>query len=122
MENFIKDRSQLTWRLPEGGESVVDLKERVKQQFLPKLFEEVKKLPNEKTCGHKILIASHGLFLKELHLYFAEVAKSKESFVAPTAIENTSVSSYSIEFDQVSLKILNVTCNYFACNKHVIRI
>ena len=97
----------------------MDLKDRVKDQFLPKLFEEVRKIGSD---GHKILIASHGLFLKELHLYLAEVAKSKESFAVTTSIENTAVSSYDITFDQDSLKILNVSCNYFACNKHVIRI
>ena len=100
----------------------MDLKDRVKDQFLPKLFEEVRKLTSDESGGHKILIASHGLFLKELHLYLAEVAKSKESFAVTTSIENTAVSSYDIAFDQDSLKILNVSCNYFACNKHVIRI
>ena len=101
---------------------MVDLKDRVKNQFLPKLFEEVRKMTTEEKSGHKILIASHGLFLKELHLYLAEMAKSKESFAATTTIENTAVSSYDIEFDQDFLKILNVSCNYFACNKHVNRI
>ena len=102
---------------------MVDLKDRVKNQFLPKLFEEVRKImSDEGKSGHKILIASHGLFLKELHLYLAEMAKSKESFAATKTIENTAVSSYDIEFDQDSLKILNVSCNYFACNKHVNRI
>ena len=117
VENFIQDRTQLTWRLPEGGESAVDLKLRVTDQFLPQLFEEVRTLAGE---GHKILLASHGLFLKELHLYFKEVSKAKESFVVTTAIENTAVSSYDIEVDQYTLKILDVSCNYFACNKHVI--
>ena len=101
----------------------MDLQDRVKNQFLPKLFEEVKKMStDDDKSGHKILIASHGLFLKELHLYLAEMAKSKESFAATRSIENTAVSSYDIEFDQDSLKILNVSCNYFACNKHVNRI
>ena len=102
---------------------MVDLQDRVKNQFLPKLFEEVRKMKsNEEKNGHKIFIASHGLFLKELHLYLAEMAKSKESFAVTRSIENTAVSSYDIEFDQDSLKILNVSCNYFACNKHVNRI
>ena len=102
---------------------MVDLQDRVKNQFLPKLFEEVRKMKSdEDNIGHKILIASHGLFLKELHLYLAEMAKSKESFAVTRSIENTAVSSYDIEFDQDSLKILNVSCNYFACNKHVNRI
>ena len=57
----------------------MDLKDRVKDQFLPKLFEEVRKLTSDESGGHKILIASHGLFLKELHLYLAEMAKSKEA-------------------------------------------
>ena len=102
---------------------MVDLKDRVKNQFLPKLFEEVRKMTtdDEKSC-QKILISSHGLFLKELHLYLKEMAKSKEPFAATRSIENTAVSSYDIEFDQDSLKILNVSCNYFACNKHVNRI
>ena len=99
----------------------MDLQDRVKHQFLPKLFAEVKKLTSDEN-GHKIVIASHGLFLKELHLYLAEMAKSKESFGATTTIENTAVSSYDIQFDQDTLKILNVSCNFFACNKHVIRI
>ena len=49
------------------------------------------RLTDDEKNGYKILIASHGLFLKELHLYLAEMAKSKESFAVTRSIENTAV-------------------------------
>ena len=52
---------------------MVDLQDQVK------LFAEVKKLTSDEN-GHKVLTASHGLFLKELHLYLAEMAKSKMTY------------------------------------------
>jgi len=116
VEDFIEDKSLLTWRMPEGGESVVDVRNRITQQFLPKLFAAARKHPG-KECS--ILFANHGGFLKELHRLFGEKAVSKNNFDNyDNIITNTSVSCYEIDVDDQD-QITNVSCNFFNCKKHL---
>jgi len=115
VEDFIEDRSLLTWRMPEGGESVVDIRNRINQQFLPKLFAAARQHPGN-DCS--ILFANHGAFLKELHRMFGDVAVSRTNFDNyDILIANTAVSSYEIDVD--GDKITNVSCNFFNCKKHL---
>ena len=62
VENAVADRDYLTWRPPKG-ESVVDLRNRIKE-FLQEIQKEALKLPSDSPV---ILISSHGLFMDELY-------------------------------------------------------
>merc|ERR1711973_814689 len=121
VEDFIKDRSELTWRIPEGGESVVDLRERIKNQFFPKLIETAKKYLGDQGDGHcSILFADHSLFLKEMHMIFGEIANTETNFNNyHLSMANTAVSSYEIDVDSTRGIITNVSCNLYACKKHL---
>ena len=115
VENFLPDRTQLTWRIPEGGESVMDLRDRINNQFLPKLFDLAKNCKTEKCSA---LFVDHGLFLKELHRLFGDIATVRDNFDNyETVIKNTAVSKYHLTVDNG--KISSVTCDYFASFSHL---
>merc|ERR1711872_113799 len=118
-EDFIKDRNELTWRIPEGGESVVDLRERIKNQFFPKLIAITKRhFGGDGHCS--ILFADHSLFLKEMHMLFGEIANSETNFNNyHLSMANTAVSSYEIDVDSTREIITNVSCNLYACKEHL---
>ena len=114
VEDYIKDRSLLTWRIPEGGESVVDLRSRISDQFLPQVVEQGRIIAKDQP---KILVASHGLFIKEVHRILGEMSSNSENFEAEKPYVNTAVSQYQLDVDNGQIK--NVVCDFFACAKHL---
>ena len=115
VEDFIPDRRDLTWRIPEGGESVVDLRTRVQTKLLPQLISEARKVDSIQV---RLLLASHGLLLKELHRLMGDIASEHDNFDNYNVYwNNTAVSEYVIDVDYDN-SIKDVKCNYFACNKH----
>ena len=116
VEDFERDRQDLTWRYPEGGESVADLRTRVMTQLLPELITEARKVDSSQV---RVLLASHLLLLKELHRLLGDIAKDRDNFDNYHVYwYNTAVSEYVLEVDNDNT-IKDVKCNYFACNKHV---
>ena len=115
MENFIQDRTALTWRVPEGGESVMDLRARINVQLLPKLFSEASKRKSS-----KVLFVSHGLVLMELHRMFGDISTKRENFDNyDKSIYNTAVTRYDIDVEDRTDNIVNIHCSLFACYEHL---
>ena len=114
VEDYIEDRSLLTWRIPEGGESVVDLRRRITEEFLPQLLSTAAGLKLERP---RILVVSHGLFIKELHRVLGERSSTGDNFEVEKRVVNTSVSQYQLQVD--SEKIREVECDFYACGKHL---
>ena len=115
VEDFIEDRSLLTWRIPEGGESVVDLRTRITDQFLPQLVSQAVGLKVERPT---VLVASHGLFIKELHRILRQKSIAGDNFGMEKPVVNTSVSQYSLQVERGG-EIRDVRCEVFACDKHL---
>ena len=114
VEDFIEDRSLLTWRIPEGGESVVDLRTRITEEFLPQLVSQAAALKLERPT---VLVASHGLFIKELHRILGEKSSTGENFGKGKFVVNTSVSQYRLQVDREEIR--DVKCDFYACDKHL---
>ena len=114
VEDYIADRSLLTWRIPEGGESVVDLRTRITEEFLPQLISQARITGRE---NPRLLVASHGLFIKEVHRILGEKSSTKENFGLENPCDNTSVSQYQLEVD--TNQVIDVVCDLYACNKHL---
>ena len=93
--------------------SVVDLRERISDQFLPQLIRS----SSSSEC--RVLLASHGLFLQELNSLLKDKAKDKTN-MEKTGVywDNTAVSEYCISVGDDE-QINDVECSLFACNKHV---
>ena len=124
VENFIKERDLLTWKLPGGGESIVDLRERLTKQFFPKMISEAKKAQSD-NGEVTVLMVSHGLTVFEQHLIFGDIAENKENFEiyhedgSVKFSDNTAVTRYVIEVENETDKILDVKCSLYACNQHL---
>ena len=114
VEDYIEDRSLLTWKIPEGGESVVDLRTRITDQFLPQLMSQARLAS---TDSPRVLVASHGLFIKELHRILGEKSSRSENFGLENPCGNTSVSQYQLEVEDG--QVIDVVCDFFACSKHL---
>ena len=115
VEDYIEDRSLLTWKIPEGGESVVDVRTRITEEFLPQLVSQAAGLELKRPS---ILVASHGLFIKELHRILGEKSKTGDNFGLERPVVNTCVSQYQLQVD-TSGQIRDVKCEVFACDKHL---
>ena len=124
MENFIKERDLLTWKLPGGGESIVDLRERLTKQFYPKMISEAKKTKSD-NGEVTVLMVSHGLTILEQHRIFSDIAKNKDNFEINNEdgdvkySDNTAVTRYVIEVEKETENILDVKCSLYACNQHL---
>ena len=120
VEEFIKDRELLTWGFPDGGESVVDVRRRIRDQFLTQLMAEAGAKGGE-SC--RVLVASHGLFLLELHSVLGTMAvSSKDNFGDSMFFhtKNTFVCRYNIDVDSTGTgAITDVACTLFHCYKHL---
>ena len=114
VEDFIEDRSLLTWRIPEGGESVVDLRTRITEEFLPQLVSQAGALKLERPT---VLVASHGLFIKELHRILREKSSTGDNFGMENPVVNTSVSQYRLQVEREEIR--DVKCDFYACGKHL---
>merc|ERR1712154_735883 len=114
VEECITDRSLLTWRIPGGGESVMDLRTRITEQFLPHLMSEARLTARD---NPRLLVTSHGLFIKELHRILGEKSSTAENFSVEKPCVNTSVSQYQLEVDHEQVK--DVVCDFYSCDKHL---
>ena len=114
VEDYIEDRSLLTWRIPEGGESVVDLRTRITEEFLPQLVSQAAALNLERPG---ILVVSHRLFIKELHRILREKSTTGDNFGMENPVVNTSVSQYRLQVDREEIR--DVKCDFYACDKHL---
>ena len=94
----------------------MDLRTRVRTQLIPKLINEAREVDRSQV---RLLLASHGLLLKELHRLMGDIASDRANFDNyDVSWNNTAVSEYVIDIDTDNA-IKDVKCNYFACNKHV---
>ena len=115
VEDGVRDRSLLTWRIP-NGESAVDLNERI-QTFLQILSKHVEEMtPAEPS----ILLVSHGIFLKELHRVLSGYSSHGYMFgLDDVHYGNTGVSHYSIWSKKTTGEILKTECHEYACGAHI---
>ena len=102
----------------------MDLRNRLKNQFFPKLISETKRITPEN--GEVIvLMVSHGLTISEQHRIFGDIAKDKDNFNINDGdgkvkySDNTAVTRYMIEVEDKAEKILDVQCLLYACNQHL---
>ena len=102
----------------------MDLRDRLKNQFFPKLISGAKKI-NLENGEVTILMVSHGLTISEQHRIFGDIAKDKGNFNMDDEhgkikySDNTAVTRYMIEVEDEAEKILDVQCSLYACNQHL---
>ena len=115
VEDAIEDRDLLTWRIP-NGESVVDLKHRI-EDFLSHLIKEARRITSP---DPRILVVSHGLFLKELHHVLSSYGTAGPMFGKGNIFHaNTAVSEYRISYDEEKDDIEHVDCLVYASGEHL---
>ena len=119
VEEAIKDRELLTWRIP-GGESVVDLRNRVRA-FLEVVQEKALAIEVESPT---ILVATHYVWMHEFYHVLAEmsVALGGESRAKKPRTPNTGVDQYILttkcgEDGQPVLE--QVVFDLISCGKHL---
>ena len=102
----------------------MDLRNRLKEQFFPKMISEAKKIQSG-NGEVNVLMVSHGLTILEQHNIFGDIATNKENFDIWTEdgkvkwSDNTAVTRYVIEVEEEADKILDVQCSLYACNQHL---
>eukprot|EP00092_Neocalanus_flemingeri_P002628 GFUD01002815.1.p1 GENE.GFUD01002815.1~~GFUD01002815.1.p1 ORF type:complete len:245 (+),score=49.10 GFUD01002815.1:116-850(+) len=115
VEDAIKDKDLLTWRIPKG-ESVVDLRKRI-EEFVRQLIRKTQNLQSKEPT---ILCVSHGLFLKELHRVLSRFGSSGPMFgQGDVSYPNTGVSQYRIGFGEAEEEITQAECQVYACGDHL---
>ena len=117
VEKAVNDREYLTWR-PPNGESVVDLRIRVKQ-FLKELQKEAMELSADSPT---ILVSSHGLFMIELYHVLSSSEYGKTIPKEAPGYQNTALAQYSFitsfsDNDNYVLK--EVKCTTLSCASHL---
>ena len=108
----IKETDILDWRIP-GGESVVDLRKRVKA-FLDFLVAELQK--NEDV--NKVLVVTHFMWMEELFMILSKDAKQK------LRTPNTGLDQYTLtirtgEGGKAILDLDQVAFDIISCGKHL---
>ena len=115
--------------VPEGGESLADVRKRGRQ-FLDLVLKsnELTDIPSNITCN--ILVVSHSGFLRQMGSYlfndckatFADNFDFSDGFTAENYLEkaskNTGISTFEVEINE-DKKILSVKCTQYACSKHL---
>ena len=89
VENAVADRDYLTWRPPKG-ESVFDLRNRIKE-FLQKIQKEALKLASDSPV---ILVSSHGLFMDELYYVTSTSGYGQTLPKKMPGYQNTGIAEY----------------------------
>ena len=108
----IKETDILDWRIP-GGESVVDLRKRVKA-FLDFLVAEVQKNKDV----NKVLVVTHFMWMEELFMILSKDAKQKPR------TPNTGLDQYTLtirieEGGKAVLDLDQVAFDIISCGKHL---
>ena len=108
----IKKIDILDWRIP-GGESVVDLRKRVKA-FLDSLVAVVQKNKDV----NKVLVVTHFMWMEELFMILSKDAKQKPG------TPNTGMDQYTLtirieEGGKAVLDLDQVAFDIISCGKHL---
>jgi broad specificity phosphatase PhoE len=114
VENAVEDRELLSWRIP-GGESVVDLRVRVRA-FLALAGTRALALEMEHPV---LLVATHYVFMHELyHVLAEEFGPHKRKPRTP----NTGVDQYTLTVrpgEDGSPRLERVTFDLISCGRHL---
>ena len=119
VEKAVKNRNYLTWR-PPNGESVVDLRIRIKQ-----VLKKVQLLAlKSSTDIPMIVVVSHGAFMNELYYLLSEECFSQGmSPEKEPKYHNTGISQYHfttcIDLDKAEWGIEEAKCEIFSCGSHL---
>ena len=108
----IKMTDILDWRIP-GGESVVDLRERVKA-FLHLLVAEVQK----KKDVDKVLVVTHFMWMEELFMILSKDAKQKLR-TPNTGLDQYTLTIRTVEGGKAVLDLDQVAFDIISCGKHL---
>jgi len=115
--------------VPEGGESLSDVRNRGKE-FLDFIFKSNKRTSIPSNMTYNILVVSHSGFLKQMGNYlfsdckavFADDFNFSDGFTAENYLgklsKNTGISTFEVEVDK-DKKIHSVKCTKYACSKHL---
>ena len=115
--------------VPEGGESLADVRTRGKE-FLDLIFKSNERASIPSNMTYNILVVSHSGFLRQMGSYlfndckatFADEFDFSDGFTAKNYLEkaskNTGISTFEVEVDE-DKKILSVKCTQYACSKHL---
>ena len=119
VEKAVDDRNTLTWR-PPNGESVVDLRNRIKQ-FLSQAQAIAMSSPTEVPM---ILVVSHGAFMTELYYLLSESDVAKDIKKTTPKYQNTGIAQYRFRTKQLddnhNYSLEEVGCDILSCAKHLI--
>ena len=113
VEEAIKDRQLLTWRIP-GGESVGDLRNRV-EAFLQLLLAEYKDVEDL-----KILVVTHYMWMHELYSILVSMVEGERKKKPRTP--NTGLDQYTLTArvgEDGIAKLEEVVCDVISCGKHL---
>ena len=116
VEEAIKDRQLLTWRIP-GGESVVDLRNRV-QAFLQLLLAKAQEQKEAEDL--KILVVTHFMWMHEL--YRVLVSMGGEERQKKPRTPNTGLDQYTLTVkvgEDGLAKLEQVVFDVISCGKHL---
>ena len=131
VEKAVEDRNTLTWR-PPNGESVVDLRNRIKQ-FLEQIQARAMLLPSQVPM---ILVVSHGAFMNELYYLLSESEVAKDIEKKTPKYQNTGIAQYhfrtkkldenqerqrsKIDITNKNHSLEEVRCDIFSCAEHLL--
>ena len=121
VEDAIEDRDLLTWRIP-GGDSIVDLRERVRACInLVQVEALALKVENP-----TILLATHYVWMRELYNVLAEISVSlgDEKRAKKPRTPNTGVDRYVLttqcgEGDDQQPMLEKIVFELISCGKHL---
>ena len=108
----IKETDILDWRIP-GGESVVDLRKRVKA-FLDFLVAEVQKNKDV----HKVLVVTHFMWMEELFMILSKDAKQKPK-TPNTGLDQYTLTIRTGEEGKAFLDLDQIGFDIISCGKHL---
>ena len=121
VEDAIEDRDLLTWRIP-GGDSVVDLRERVRECINLVQVEALALEVEHPT----ILLATHYVWMRELYNILAEISVSlgDEKRAKKPRTPNTGVDRYILttrcgEGDGEQPMLEKIAFDLISCGKHL---
>ena len=116
VEEAIKDRQLLTWRIP-GGESVVDLRDRV-QAFLQLLLAKAQEQKEAEDL--KILVVTHFMWMHELYTILVSMGGDERQKKPRTP--NTGLDQYTLTAKVGKdglVKLEQVVFDIISCGKHL---
>ena len=116
VEEAIEDRQLLTWRIP-GGESVVDLRNRV-EAFLQLLLAKAQE--QKEVEDLKILVVTHFMWMHELYMILVSMVGGEMQKKPRTP--NTGLDQYTLTArtgEDGKAKLEQVVFDVISCGKHL---